>query len=306
MTIKNAEPFFAWDVSAFLALFVVSAFVIVLLDYFFVGVTQTNLQPKKNLFSRWLYFVCFLKFNKSEKYANRPKIVQLAADLYPVLLLVFLFRSFIAEPFRIPSNSMMPTFLTYDFLLVDKISYGLHLPFSNTELFNIGDPQRGDVVVFRYPNYERQKPYEGADFIKRVIGLPGDRIEYMNDALTVNGKTVEYQRIGTYVGFEKGIKMTGHRHYRELLDDRPHDILLHPYMNSRGVSLVVPEGHYFVMGDNRNHSSDSRFWGFVPEEYIVGRAFYIWAHGDTGGALFGPNRWESLKTFTFSRNGLID
>ncbi len=307
MTIENASSFFAWDVSAYLAAFLILAFVVVLVDHFFMGGAEVNVvSEKKSLLAKWLYFVCFLRLNKSEKYLNRPKVVQLAAEFYPVLLLVFALRGFLAEPFRIPSNSMMPTFLTYDFLLVDKISYGIHLPVSNTELLDIGDPQRGDVVVFRYPNYEQQENYKGADFIKRVIGIPGDRIEYIDDKLTINGKQVEYQRIGTYTGIEKGIEMTGHQHYRELLDNKPHDVLLHPNVNSRGVRLIVPEGHYFVMGDNRNHSSDSRFWGFVPEEYIVGRAFYIWAHGDIGGVLSGPNRWESLKTFTFGRNGVID
>ena len=305
MTIENASSFFAWDVSSYLAVFLISAFIIVLADHFFMGGAEVNVHSKKkSLLGKWLYFVCFLRFDKSEKYAHRSKVVQLAAEFYPVLLLVFLLRGFVAEPFRIPSNSMMPTFLTYDFLLVDKISYGIHLPVSNIELVDIGDPQRGDVVVFRYPNYEQQKTYKGADFIKRVIGLPGDRIEYIKDRLTVNGKVVEYQKISTYTGFEKGIEMTGHKHYREMLDNNPHDILLHPNVNSRGVRLIVPEGHYFVMGDNRNHSSDSRFWGFVPEEYIIGRAFYIWAHGDIAGLFSNPI--EAFKTFTFSRNGVID
>lgn len=305
MTIENASSFFAWDVSSYLAVFLILAFVIVFTDHFFMGGAEVNARSeKKNLLSKWLYFVCFLRLNKSEKYAHRSMVVQLAAEFYPVLLLVFLLRGFIAEPFRIPSNSMMPTFLTYDFLLVDKISYGIHLPVLNTELVDIGDPQRGDVVVFRYPNYEQGKVHKGADFIKRVIGLPGDRIEYIKDRLTVNGRVIERQKIGTYTGFEEGIEMTGYGRYRELLDNNPHDILLHPNVSSRGVRLIVPEGHYFVMGDNREHSSDSRFWGFVPEEYIIGRAFYIWAHGDIGGLFSNPIK--ALKTFTFSRNGIID
>lgn len=307
MTIENATSFFAWDVSAYLAAFLVLAFIIVAVDYFLMGGAKANAPvAKKSLLAKWLYFVCFLRFNKSEKYLNRPKVVQLAAEFYPVLLLVFLLRGFVAEPFRIPSNSMMPTFLTYDFLLVDKISYGIHLPILNTELLDIGDPQRGDVVVFRYPNYKQQERYNGADFIKRVIGIPGDSIEYINDKLAVNGKLIEYQKIGTYTGIEKGVEMTGYKHYRELLDNKPHNVLLHPNSSSRSVRLIVPEGHYFVMGDNRNNSLDSRFWGFVPEEYIVGRAFYIWAHGDISGVFAGPNRWQSLKTFTFGRNGIID
>lgn len=306
MILENASSFLAWDVSSYLAVFLISAFIIVLVDHFFMGGAAVNMpSTKKSLFAKWLYFVCFLRLNKSEKYLNRPKAVQLMAEFYPVLLLVFLLRGFIAEPFRIPSNSMMPTFLTYDFLLVDKLSYGIHLPVLNTELFDIGDPERGDVIVFRYPNYEKQKKYKGADFIKRVIGLPGDEITYINDSLTVNGKAVEYQKIGNYTGIEKGIGMTGHKHYREILGNDPHEILLHPRANSKSVGLVVPEGHYFVMGDNRAHSSDSRFWGFVPEEYIIGRAFYVWAHGDIGG-VFSSSPLQALKTFSFSRNGIVN
>ncbi|BAS67768.1 signal peptidase I [Bathymodiolus septemdierum thioautotrophic gill symbiont] len=306
MTIENASSFLAWDVSSYLAVFLIMAFIIVVTDHFFMGGSVVNAPTtKKSLLGKWLYFVCFLKLNKSKKYLHRSKIVQLSAEFYPMLLLIFALRGFIVEPFRIPSNSMMPTFLTYDFLLVDKISYGIHLPILNTELLDIGDPERGDVVVFRYPNYEKRSTYKGADFIKRVIGLPGDKIEYINDQLTVNGEAVEYKKIGTYSGIEKGIEMTGYRHVRELLGDNPHDVLLHPRKNSRSVRLVVPQGHYFVMGDNRANSSDSRFWGFVPEKYIIGRAFYIWAHGDIGG-LFSSSPLKALKTFTFSRNGVID
>ncbi len=308
MTIENASDFFAWDVSAFLALFLSVAFVIVVIDQLLLksGAKPSDEKTSKTGFGKWLYFLCFLKFDKGEKYLHRPKVVQWSAEFFPVLLLVFMVRGFVVEPFRIPSNSMMPTFLTYDFLLVDKISYGVHLPISNTELFDIGDPQRGDVIVFRYPNYEQNSTYKGADFIKRVIGLPGDKIEYINDQLVVNDKAIAYEKIGAYQGIEAGTEMTGYSHARELLDANPHDILLHPSQPSKPVRLVVPKGHYFVMGDNRAHSSDSRFWGFVPEEYIVGRAFYIWAHGDIGGVISGPNRWQSLKTLTFGRNGLID
>ncbi len=306
MILENASSFFAWDVSSYLAVFLISTFVIVSTDHFFMGGAAVNTpSTKKSLLFKWLYFVCFLRLDKSEQYLHRSKAVQLSAEFYPVLLLVFLLRGFIAEPFRIPSNSMMPTFLTYDFLLVDKLSYGIHLPILNTELVDFGDPKRGDVVVFRYPNYEKQKAYKGADFIKRVIGIPGDKIEYIDDKLTVNDKVTSYQKIGTYKGYEQGIKMTGYKHYREMLDSNPHDILLSPKKHSRNIRLMVPKGHYFVMGDNREHSSDSRFWGFVPEEYIIGRAFYIWAHGDIGG-IFSSSPLQALKTFSFSRNGVID
>ncbi|WXU00826.1 MAG: hypothetical protein Ctma_1559 [Catillopecten margaritatus gill symbiont] len=306
MTIENASSFLAWDVSSFLAIFLALAFVIVASDHFFMGGAAVNAPTtKKSLFGKWLYFVCFLRLNKKEKYAHRSKVVQLSAEFYPVLLLVFLLRGFVAEPFRIPSNSMMPTFLTYDFLLVDKLSYGIHLPVLNTELIDINDPERGDIVVFRYPNYEKRSAYKGADFIKRVIAIPGDRIEYVGDKLTINNKVIKNEDIGTYTGIEKGVEMTGYRHQREILGNNPHDVLLHPNKNSKEVRAIVPKGHYLVMGDNRAHSSDSRFWGFVPEEYIIGRAFFIWAHGDIGG-LFSGSPLKALKTFTFNRNGVVD
>ncbi|WP_369177782.1 signal peptidase I [Candidatus Thiodubiliella endoseptemdiera] len=306
MTIENASSFLAWNVSSYLATFLIIAFIIVASDHFFMGGAALNKPTtKKFLLTKWLYFACFLRLNKSEKYHHRSKAVQLCAEFYPVLLLVFLLRGFIAEPFRIPSNSMMPTFLTYDFLLVEKLSYGIHLPVFNTELIDINDPERGDVIVFRYPNYEHQKAYKGADFIKRVIGIPGDKIEYINDKLTVNGTAIKYKNIGTYKGIEKGTGMTGYKHKREMLAPNPHNILLSPNTNSRNVKLIVPQGHYFVMGDNRAHSSDSRFWGFVPEQYIIGRAFYIWAHADIGG-IFSANPLQALKTFTLNRNGIID
>jgi signal peptidase I len=184
------------------------------------------------------------------------------------------------EPFRIPSNSMMPTLLTGDFILVSKFDYGISLPVLNKKIVEFKKPERGDVIVFRYPNYEKNSDYKGADFIKRVVALPGDTINYSSDHLHVNGEKIAYQDLGLYQGVESGIKMTGFKHKRELLDNNPHDILLDPNKHSRGVKAIVPAGHYFVMGDNRARSSDSRFWGFVPEEYIIGKAFGIWMHYD--------------------------
>ncbi len=282
MTLENASPFFAWDVSSYLALFLIVAFVVVSLDHLFFNKTpNTELPtPDKTGFSKLVYFILFLRFNKNEKYANRPKIVQWSAEFFPVLLLVFALRGFIVEPFRIPSNSMMPTLLTGDFILVSKFDYGVSIPVLNKKLIEFKKPERGDVIVFRYPNYEKNDKYQGADFIKRIVGIPGDTVVHHADRLSINGKKMAYENFEDYQGVESGSEMTGFKHKRELLGNNPHDILLDPNQNSRGVKAVVPKGHYFVMGDNRSRSSDSRFWGFVPEKYIIGKAFGIWMHYD--------------------------
>jgi signal peptidase I len=176
---------------------------------------------------------------------------------------------------------MMPTLLTGDFILVNKFDYGLRLPLLNSKIIDFSKPDRGDVIVFRYPNYAHSAGYSGVDFIKRVVALPGDTISYEKDQLTINGETVDYRKIGAYQGVDSGKAMSGYRHIRELIDHADHDLLLHPLGHSRELSkTTVPEGHYFVMGDNRSHSSDSRFWGYVPEDYILGRAIGIWMHWD--------------------------
>ncbi len=294
MTLENASPFFAWDVSSYLALFLITAFMIVSLDHLIFNKSDKTIHPTpdKTGFKKFVYFVLFLRFNKNEKYANRPKMVQWSAEFFPVLLLVFLLRGFIVEPFRIPSNSMMPTLLTGDFILVSKFNYGISIPVINKKLIEFEKPKRGDVIVFRYPNYEKNDKYQGADFIKRIVGIPGDEVVYHADQLRVNGVKIAYEDFKDYQGVESGADMTGFRHKREFLETNPHDILLDPNRASRGVKATVPAEHYFVMGDNRSRSSDSRFWGFVPESYIVGKAFGIWMHYD-----------DSLK---FERIGSFD
>jgi signal peptidase I len=282
MTLENASPFFAWDVSSYLALFLITAFAIVSLDHLLFNKTDQTAHPTPNKtgFSKFAYFIMFLRFNKNEKYLNRPKIVQWSAEFFPVLLLVFVLRGFIVEPFRIPSNSMMPTLLTGDFILVSKFNYGISIPVINKKLIEFKKPERGDSIVFRYPNYEKNAKYQGADFIKRVVGVPGDKVVYREDQLYINGEKIAYEDYADYQGVESGSGMTGFTHKRELLATNPHDILLEPNQYSRAVKAVVPAGHYFVMGDNRARSSDSRFWGFVPEKYIIGKAFGIWMHYD--------------------------
>ena len=285
MTIENAESFFALDVLSWLFLAILLAIAIVLIDLLFFSKTSPESDVKvtedRSTFSKICYFLIFLKFSKSEKYKHRAKVVQWSIELFPVLLLVLVFRGFIFEPFRVPSNSMMPTLLTGDFILVNKFDYGLRLPILNSKIIDFSKPERGDVIVFRYPNYEHIAGYSGVDFIKRVVALPGDTISYEKDQLIVNGESVEYRKIGSYQGVDSGKSMSGYRHIREKINEADHDILLHPLGNSRKLSkTTVPEGHYFVMGDNRAHSSDSRFWGYVPESYILGKAIGIWMHWD--------------------------
>ena len=285
MTIENAESFFALDVLSWLFLAILLAIVIVLIDLLFFSKTSPESDIKvtedRLTFRKICYFLIFLKFSKSEKYKHRPKVVQWSIELFPVLLLVLVFRGFIFEPFRVPSNSMMPTLLTGDFILVNKFDYGLRLPILNSKIIDFSKPERGDVIVFRYPNYEHSAGYSGVDFIKRIVALPGDTISYEKDQLSVNGESVEYRKIGSYQGVDSGKAMSGYRHIREKINEADHDILLHPLGYSRELSkTTVPEDHYFVMGDNRPHSSDSRFWGYVPESYILGKAVGIWMHWD--------------------------
>jgi signal peptidase I len=205
-----------------------------------------------------------------------PVVIEYSRSLFPVLLIVLLFRSFLFEPFKIPSGSMIPTLLVGDFIVVNKYSYGLKLPVLNKKFLSLGEPERGDVVVFKYP------VDPSVNFIKRLIGLPGDTITYRNKELFVNGELVSMQKNGRYTSDE--VKCSTPRadamSYRESIGQVDHDILLHKKSGSRNGQWVVPKGRYFVMGDNRDRSNDSREWGFVPEENMMGRAVGIWLNFD--------------------------
>lgn len=213
---------------------------------------------------------------KSIESPREPVIVEYARSLFPVLLIVLVFRSFLFEPFKIPSGSMIPTLLVGDFIVVNKFSYGVRLPVLNTKIIDVGKPQRGDVVVFRYP----QDP--GINFIKRAVGLPGDTISYRDKQLFINGEKVEKISLGRLKSSD--IKCSTPAVDTRLIDEQlgevNHKILLHDRNPGRNGQWVVPEGHYFMMGDNRDRSNDSRSWGFVPEENLLGRAVGIWLNFD--------------------------
>ena len=216
---------------------------------------------------------------------RQPWWLEYTASFFPVILVVFLVRSFVVEPFKIPSGSMVPTLLVGDFILVNKFHYGIRLPITNTQLTQGSPVQRGDVIVFRYPKDE------SVDYIKRVIGLPGDVVAYQDKRLTVNGQLVPQTPLPDYFDEER----IGYaKQFKETIGSVTHAILNNPAVppyiigaedfpyrdncqyNERGVICKVPPGNYFMMGDNRDNSADSRYWGFVPEANIVGRAFFIW------------------------------
>ena len=232
----------------------------------------------------WLADKLFAR-KRRDKDAPDPWWVEYGASFFPVILAVFVLRSFLVEPFKIPSGSMIPTLLVGDYILVNKYTYGIRLPVINKKIVDLNEPQRGDVMVFRYPENPE------LDYIKRVVGLPGDTIEYYGKRLKINGETVEVAADGNYVhtdrlySSERFIESLGGVRHAMLNDaDKPAyvpQVKAFPQRNqctytNSGVRCVVPEGHYFVMGDNRDDSSDSRVWGFVPEENIVGKAFFIW------------------------------
>jgi signal peptidase I len=216
---------------------------------------------------------------------RQPWWLEYSASFFPVILVVFVVRSFVVEPFKIPSGSMVPTLLVGDFILVNKFEYGIRLPITNTKITEGRTPARGDVVVFRYPKDE------SVDYIKRVIGLPGDVIEYQDKKLTINGKPVPEAPLPDYLDEER---LGYAKQFEEDIDGRKNAILNNPAVppfivgaedfpyrdnctyNARGVICKVPPGNYFMMGDNRDNSADSRYWGFAPDRNIVGRAFFIW------------------------------
>lgn len=242
----------------------------------------------------WLFDALFLARGRKRRAAEAPKgtpepaepvLVEYAKSFFPVLAIVFVLRSFIVEPFQIPSKSMVPTLMVGDFILVNKFSYGLRLPVSRTKVVDIGEPQRGDVMVFFPPHMNETY------FIKRVIGLPGDKIELKNNILYINGERAPQDLIRALPPASPRKEVLWEEIYgrRHLMQKRL------PPSRFSNFSATVPEGHYFMMGDNRDNSADSRAWGFVPERDVVGKAFAIWMH------------WDKLLSLpSFSRVGTIE
>lgn len=217
--------------------------------------------------------------------AKEPLLVEYSKSFFPVLFIVFFLRSFLVEPFQIPSGSMIPTLEVGDFILVNKFAYGVRAPVLNTEIIPIGKPQRGDVMVF-FPPHQPEVYY-----IKRVIGLPGDHISYNNHVLTINGKVIEEKLVAQLPAGAPVLRISN-----EKIDDKEFNTYKHlrPSRLSAHGSWIVPAGHYFMMGDNRDNSLDSREWGMVSEDAIVGKAFAVWMH------------WDSFFSIpSFSRAGVI-
>lgn len=231
----------------------------------------------------WGGYVLMLRMHPPEPPPEKePLLVEYARSFFPIVFIVLILRSFLVEPFRIPSGSMMPTLLVGDFILVNKYTYGIRLPVVNLKIVEMGQPLRGDIVVFRYP----KDP--GVDYIKRIIGLPGDRVSYFNKQVHINGKPVPQTPLGFYEG-------EGHAHLlSENLLGVEHDILMQDGRITVNDEFIVPEGQFFVMGDNRDNSNDSRYWGTVPEANLVGKAFFIWMswNWSQGGVVF--NRLGTL------------
>jgi signal peptidase I len=240
----------------------------------------------------------FVLSKKREAEAAEPAIVEYSKSFFPMLFLVFFLRSFLYEPFQIPSGSMIPTLQVGDYILVNKYSYGVRMPVFRTKLFNVSEPERGDVVVFFPPNIDKY-------YIKRLVGLPGDKVQYINHELFINGEKAEYAELTTAEKVEiehvdgQLCSYQGHTFevVKERLGEKEHYMqkcTLPTYLSRNG-TWTVPEGHYFMMGDNRDNSKDSRAWHSVPEANLVGKAFAVWMH------------WPELASLpSFERSGFIN
>lgn len=236
-----------------------------------------------SLVSGLIYLLDVLFWAKKRKPDQKPRrIIEYSRSFFPVFFIVLLLRSFLIEPFRIPSGSLEPTLLVGDFLAVNKFAYGLRVPVWEKKVLPIKNPKRGDIAVFRWP------PDPRYDYIKRVIGVPGDKVSYHNKILTINGKLMQ-QTFVDYTTDESSGKAVAK--YRENLNGIEHDIYVRPDVLPEDFDLEVPAGQYFMMGDNRDDSADSRFWGFVDDSYLRGKASFIWMSWNSKTASI---RWSNI------------
>ena len=222
----------------------------------------------------------------AEAVLKLPLIIEYARSFFPVLLIVLLIRSFVIQPFRVPTGSLEPTILPGDFIAVNQYAYGLRLPVLHSKIWAVGEPKRGDIVVFRYP------PNPRVNYVKRVVGMPGDKLSYINKVLYINGKPMIQKTIGDALDIEPDVPIPVIEK-EENLNGVKHHIFVRPNYISSGnfYNIVVPKGQYFMMGDNRDNSIDSRAWGFMPEKNIIGKAFFTWLSWDSQAHRF---RWDHL------------
>jgi signal peptidase I len=217
---------------------------------------------------------------------KQPWYFDYARSFFPALFVVLIIRSFIIQPYRVPTGSLEPTVMPGDFILVKQYSYGLRLPVLQKKIFSVGEPKRGDIALFYYPEDTSIR------FVKRVVGLPGDHVVYKDKILTVNGAEMKQEEIGPDLSEDPGALPEPVIRKREQLNGVPHDIFI---SKERGwykeVDVTVPAGHYYMMGDNRDNSADSRYWGFVPEEYLIGKAFAVWLSWDSNKS---KPRWHRM------------
>lgn len=239
------------------------------------------------LFAGWDRFVRRPKLRREGgENVKDPILIEYSKAFFPVILIVFVLRSFVVEPFRIPSGSMLPSLHIGDFILVNKFIYGVRLPVIDKKIVDVSKPERGEVMVFRFPHDE------SINYIKRVVGLPGDQIEYKDKQLIINGEVIARIAAPDDVleHTARGAATIGH--FEETLGEINHSILTDSNKPSTNMRFSVPDGHYFVMGDNRDYSNDSRYWGFVPEENIIGKAFFIWFSWDSSDG--GGVNWSRI------------
>src|SRR3990167_2016205 len=236
------------------------------------------------------FIFCLCKRESFFEKKKRPLVIEYARAFFPILLLVFCIRSFLFQPYRVPTGSLEPTVLPGDFIFVNQYHYCVRFPIWNKKLFSVDEPKRGQIALFYYP------VDHAFTFVKRVVGLPGDHIRYINKVLYINGKKQPQKFIGDVTRLNDFGQLTTYQKYQEDLEGVKHDIFIRsdaPVNNF--YNLVVPKNHYFVMGDNRDDSDDSRFWGFVPEQNLVGRAMFIWMSWDpTAAHWYDYIRWHRI------------